>query len=193
MIQFETLGHINIVVDDTDRATAFYVEAFGAVPVQDFPHFKNVGFAQSAGFLDQPEAVEVTVRFLKLPTPEGLILELMEYHHPAGVICCRDKVAHGLGCVGHIALRVKNIDAAFEHLKTVEGVRMINESPAYRPFKIDAIQPREFRFYDEAMEQDASGKEEVCRIIGSIRYFYFLDPFGVQWELEQGHTDVGSE
>ena len=193
MIDFETLGHLNIVVDDIERATAFYVAAFGAVPVQDFPHFKNVGFAQSAGFLDKPESVEVTIRFLKLPTPEDLTLELMEYHHPAGVVCYQDKVAHGLGCVGHIALRVKNIDAAFEHLKTVEGVRMINESSAYRPFKIDAIKPHEFSFYDEGLEKNTSEKEKVCRIVGSIRYFYFLDPFGVQWELEQGHADVGSE
>lgn len=193
MIQFESLGHINIVVDDVNHATAFYGKAFGAVPIQDFPHFKNVGFAKSAGFLENPEAVDVTIRFLKLPTPEGLILELMEYHHPAGVVCCRNKVAHGLGCVGHVALRVKNIEESFDHLKAVDGVRMINRSPAYRPFKIDAIQSREFKFYDEAMEQNGEEKAKVCRIVGRIRYFYFIDPYGVQWELEQGHTDMGSE
>lgn len=193
MIQYQSLGHINIVVDDAEQATAFYTKAFGAVPVQDFPHFKNAGFARSAGFLDNPEAVDVTIRFLRLPTPEGLVLELMQYHHPAGVVCCRDKVANGLGCVGHIALRVKNIDEAFAHLRTVDGVRMINASSSYRPFKIDTIQPDEFRFYDEATEQNAKEKDDVCRIIGSIRYFYFLDPYGVQWELEQGHTDIGSE
>lgn len=193
MIQFDSLGHINIVVDDIDRATAFYGEAFGAVPAQDFPHFKNVGFARSAGFLDEPETVEVTIRFLRVPTPEGLILELMEYHQPTAVVCCRNKVAHGLGCVGHIALRVKNIDEAFEHLRTVDGVRMINASASYRPFKIDAIGPHEFKFYDKTLEQNTKEKEEVCRIVGSIRYFYFLDPYGVQWELEQGHTDIGSE
>jgi catechol 2,3-dioxygenase-like lactoylglutathione lyase family enzyme len=193
MIQYESLGHINIVVDDADRATAFYTKVFGAVPVQDFPHFKNVGFAWSAGFLDNPEAVDVTIRFLRLPTPEGLMLELKQYHHPAGIVCCHDKGANGRGCVGHIALRIKNIDEAFEHLKKVDGVRMINASSSYRPFKIDTIQPDEFRFYDETMEQNAKAKEDVCRIVGAIRYFYFLDPYGVQWELEQGHTDIGSE
>jgi len=38
-----------------------------------------------------------------------------------------------------------NIDEAFEHLKAIDGVRMINEAPEYRPFKIDYIRPDEFR------------------------------------------------
>ena len=192
MIQYDSLGHINIVVDNIERATEFYAEAFGAVPVQDFPHFRNVGFAKSAGFLGTPENVDVTIRFLGLPTRDGIFIELMEYHNPTGVVCCEAKVAHGMGCVGHIALRVKNIDEAFDHLKAIDGVRMINEAPEYMPFKIDYIRPDEFRFYDEKMEKSVEEKEKVCKIIGSIRYFYFLDPYGVQWELEQGHTDIGS-
>jgi len=192
MIQYDSLGHINIVVDDVERATEFYVKALGAVPVQDFPHFRNDGFAKSAGFLSNPENVDVTIRFLRLPTRDGIFIELMEYHNPAVVACCKDKVAHGMGCVGHIALRVKSIDEAFDHLKAIDGVRMINESREYRPFKIDDIRPDEFRYYDEKMERSVEEKEKVCKIIGSIRYFYFLDPYGVQWELEQGHTDIGS-
>ena len=193
MIEFDSLGHINIVVQDMERASAFYERAFGAVPLQEFPHFRNVGFARSAGFLEAPEAVDVTIRFLKLPTPEGVVLELMEYHHPAGVVCCENKVVNGLNCVGHIALRVKDIDAAFAHVSTVKGVRMIHSSADYRPFRIDPIEPEEFRFFDPSMEADATEKAAVCRIIGAIRYFYFLDPFGVQWEFEQGHSDMGSE
>ena len=30
----------------------------------------------------------------------------------------------------------------------------------------------------------------MCRIVGSIRFFYFLDPYGVQPEFEQGHPDT---
>ena len=193
MIQYDTLGHINIVVDDIERATDFYRNALGAEPMQDFPHFKNVGFAKSAGFLDAPEAVDVSIRFLKLPTKEGVFIELMEYHEPAGVACCECKATNDRGCVGHIALRVTNIDEAFEHLKSFDGVRMINESPEYRPFRIDDITPDQFRFFDDELESNAAGKQGVCEIVGSIRYFYFLDPYGVQWELEQGHTDIGKE
>lgn len=193
MIQYDTLGHINIVVDDIERAADFYRNALGAEPMQDFPHFKNVGFAKSAGFLDAPEEVDVSIRFLKLPTKEGVVIELMEYHEPPGVVCCEDKVTHGRGCVGHVAFRVTNIDEAFEHLKSFDGVRMINESPEYRPFRIDGITPDQFRFFDEELESNAAEKEGVCQIVGSIRYFYFRDPYGVQWELEQGHADIGNE
>lgn len=193
MIEFESLGHINIVVKDIDNASAFYERAFGAVPFQEFSHFRNVGFARSAGFLEAPETVDVSIRFLRLPTPEGVILELMEYHHPAGVICCRNKVANGLNCVGHVAMRVKDIDAAFAHIKATEGVRMINPSDDYQPFKIDSIEPNEFRFFDPSMEANAAEKQAVCLIVGSIRYFYFLDPYGVQWEFEQGHSDIGND
>ncbi len=76
MIEFDTLGHINIVVDNIEEATEFYKKLLCAVPIQDFPHLKNVGFAKSAGFLSNPEEVEVTVRFLRLPTKEGVIIEL---------------------------------------------------------------------------------------------------------------------
>ena len=193
MIDFEGLGHLKIVVKDIRRASAFYERAFGAVSLQEFPHFRNDGFARSAGFLNAPAAVDVSIRFLRLPTPEGVILELMEYHHPAGVVCCQNKVVNALNCVGHIALRVKDIDAAFAHVSAVEGVSMIHPSADYRPFKIDPIEPDEFRFFDPSKEADANEKEAVCRIIGSIRYFYFLDPYGVQWEFEQGHSDMGTE
>jgi maltose O-acetyltransferase len=193
MVQFETLGHLNIVVDDIERATAFYALAFGAAPLQEFAHFRNVGFARAAGFLEHPEELDVTIRFLGLPTPEGLVLELMQYHHPLPRPCGFEKVAHSIGCVGHISLRVTNVDEAFRHVQKIPGVRMIHASPEYRPFRIDPIEPAQFRFFDEVSERDEDKKREVCNIVSSIRYFYFVDPFGIQWEFEQGHTDIGSQ
>jgi len=59
--------------------------------------------------------------------------------------------------------------------------------------KIDAIQPHGLKLYDEAMNQHASRNEEVCRIVGSIRHLCFLDTYGVQWEFQQVHTDIGDE
>ena len=54
-----------MVVTDLEEATRFYEALFGASVEQTFPHFKNVGFARSAGFLDDPESVDVSIRFLK--------------------------------------------------------------------------------------------------------------------------------
>ena len=193
MIKFSTLGHINIVVDDIEEATDFYVRSLGASPVQDFPHFRNLGFAKSAGFMENPEEVDVSIRFLQIPTPDGVYLELMQYHRPAGDESVRTFKTNDQGGVRHVAFRVENIDETFAHLKGCEGVRMISDSPEYRPYKIDKITPEEFRFFDPSLESDESEKEKVCDIVGGIRYFYFIDPYGVQWELEQGHSDIGAE
>jgi methylmalonyl-CoA/ethylmalonyl-CoA epimerase len=67
MFSFDSLGHINVVVTDLEEATRFYQALFGASVEQTFPHFKNVGFARSAGFLDDAESVDVSIRFLKFP------------------------------------------------------------------------------------------------------------------------------
>ena len=63
----------------------------------------------------------------------------------------------------------------------------------YKPFKIDPIQVSEFRLYDPDLEADKAEKDQVCRIVGNIRYFYFIDPHGVQWEFEQGHAGIGTD
>jgi predicted enzyme related to lactoylglutathione lyase len=60
MFSFDSLGHINVVVPDLEEATRFYQTLFDATVEQTFPHFKNVGFARSAGFLEDPESVEVS-------------------------------------------------------------------------------------------------------------------------------------
>ena len=193
MIQFDTLGHINIVVDDIEEATEFYKELFGAAPIQDFPHFKNIGFAKSAGFLTNPEEVEVTVRFLQLPTKEGVMIELMQYHNPEGAYIEHYKRTNDRNCLGHIAFRVKDIEGAFEHVKNIDGVRLISGSPDYKPFKIDKIQPEEFKFFDEKLESNTEEKNNVCNIVENIWYFYIVDKYGIQWELESGHADIGSD
>lgn len=191
-IEYQSVGHINIVVDDIEEATLFYQKVFGAKPVQDFPHFRNEGFAKSAGFMENPVDVDVTIRFLELPTPEKFHLELMEYHSPKGDNIEIPFQTHDFGGVRHIALRVNNIDEAFAYVKKIKGVQMISSSEDYLPYKIDEITPEDFSFFDLDLEENKQEKEKVCKIIGNIRYFYFVDPYGVQWELEQGHEDIGS-
>lgn len=193
MIEFSTLGHICIIVDNIDESIEFYKELFGAVPVQCFSHFKNNGFAKSAGFVDNPELVDVSIAFVKIPTQEGLILELMEYHSPKGKYVENKKEATDLNLVAHIALRVKNINKAFDHVKNCNGVRLITSHKDYRPFKIDSISENDFIFYDKTLESNIEEKKQVCRIIEKIHYFYFVDKYGVQWELEEGHDDIGSK
>lgn len=41
------------------------------------------------------------------------------------------------------------------------------------------------------MENNQAAKQSVCDIVSKIRYFYFIDKYGIQWEFEQGHSDIG--
>lgn len=117
MIKYNRLSHVNIVVDDMGKAIEFYSNTLQAKPFLAFPRFRNAGFARSAGFLDNPESVCVSICFLKLPSSDEFSLELMEYHSPAGADVIHYKQTNDLGGPRHIALGVENIDEAFEHVK----------------------------------------------------------------------------
>lgn len=191
MIEFKGFGHVNIIVDDVEVASAFYEALFGAVRVQDFPHLRNRGFALSAGFLEDPDTVDVTVRFLEIPGA-NLFMELMQYHSPPGNEQIVVRRTNDLGGPRHLCLRVADIDAAFQHVLATDGARPIHASPEYRPHRIDSITPDQFRFFDPKKEADAEAKADVCEIIGGIWFFYLIDRYGIQWELEAGHDDIGS-
>lgn len=190
MIKYIGLGHICIIVDSVEQATEFYQRALGAIPIQEFPHFKNIGFAKAAGFLQEPEKVDVSISFLLLPGTK-ICLELMEYHSPLGNRKVEFFKAYDVSGVRHVCLKVANIDEAFNHLKSISGITMINQSEEYQPFRIDQITPNDFKFFDLDLENSLEEKEKVCQVVGNTRYFYFLDPYGIQWELEQGHDDIG--
>ncbi len=190
MIKLNGLGHINIVVDDINFASDFYQRIFNAIPEQEFTRFKNIGFAKAAGFLDNPERVEVSIRFLKIPGA-NIFLELMQYHNPTKLTPIIERKTYELGGPRHICLKVTNIIEAFNFLKEQDGIKMINSSNEYKPHKIDPIQPNEFVFFDVNKEANLNAKKRACEIAKDISYFYFIDQYGVQWELEQGHAEIG--
>lgn len=183
MIQFEGLGHINIVVDDIHEAANYYENLFGAVKRKILPHFKNIGFAKSAGFLKNPELVDVSIMVMEIPDAR-VFFELFQYHHPKGSQTIKRAETNDLGGVRHVCFNVKNIDAAFNSIKDKE-IKMINASPEYKPFKIDSIGVDNFNFFDPTLEKNLEAKQKVCEMIGHIRYFYFIDKYGVQWEFEE--------
>ncbi len=185
-MKLKSFGHISIVVDDVDRATQFYRESLGAVPVHEAAHFKNIGFAKGAGFLNNPGEVDVSIRFLTLPLAAPVFLELMQYHAPVGNGHVRDAKTNDVGGPRHICLRVENADEAFEHLKGCPGVRMINGSPDYKPYKLDTVSAHQVRLFDPQLEANPQAKEQMCELVGKLKFFYFVDPYGVQWEIEEG-------
>jgi methylmalonyl-CoA/ethylmalonyl-CoA epimerase len=193
MFSFDSLGHVNVVVTDLEEATRFYGELFGASVEQTFPHFKNVGFARSAGFLDDPESVDVSIRFLKfsLKRSEDLFLELFIFHRPPGRQEIMPRKTNDVGGPRHVCLRVTNIDEVFAHVKSIAGVHLINESPEYRPYFISPIKPRAIEL-PRASQETAEAKEAICEIVKGIRFFYAIDRYGIEWEFEEGHADIGT-
>ncbi len=68
---------------------------------------------------------------------------------------------------------------------------MINTTEDYKVYQISKTEPSDFHYFDEAKENDAEGKQKAADILGNTKYFYFIDKYGLQWEFEQGHTDIG--
>jgi catechol 2,3-dioxygenase-like lactoylglutathione lyase family enzyme len=157
------ISHLNIVVEDIEYATEFYGRTLGFVQahnvrgVMDYKGLTRETFARDAGFLDGK--VNVDIRFLKHPST-GLYIELMKYYSPVGSQDVVYRNTNDLGGIRHVALEVSNAEKVFYYLKQQPDVKMINESEQYGP------------------------PEELSPV--TIKFFYWLDPWGVQWEMEEG-------
>lgn len=162
------------------------------VPYQIFRNFKNTGFSKAAGFLSNAAEIELHIAFLDIPNT-GLTLELMQYITPETDNKVETNEVYTIAGVRHVALKVNNIEQAFEKVSKMSGIELISSSENYKPYKIDAIQNTDFMFCDPMLECDMAKKREVVDCIGQTKYFYFRDKYGVQWEFEQGHTDVGND
>jgi methylmalonyl-CoA/ethylmalonyl-CoA epimerase len=181
-VSFTGLSHINIVVDDINIGSEYYKTLFNAVDKVEFTRFKNISFAKSAGFMNDPEKVELTLKFLYIPGA-NLTLELMQYHYPKGKDYGQSKKTNDIG-FGHISLNVTNIEETFNFISK-QDIKLISSDRNYKPFKIDDITNDEFHFFDPKMENNTEGKNKFCDLISNTKYFYFIDKYGIQWEFEQ--------
>ena len=162
------ISHLNVVVEDIEYATEFYQrtmgfeQAYNARGIMDYPSVTRETFARDAGFLDG--IVDVHIRFLKHPTA-GIYIELMTYRFPVGSSEVVYRNTNDMGGIRHVAMEVSNAEKVFYYLKEQPDVKLINDSPDYGP------------------------PEELTPV--TITFFYWLDPWGVQWEMEEGRP-VGS-
>lgn len=158
------LSHVNVVVPSVAEATEFYGRVLGFEQAydadgqkMDYAGVEMKPFALDAGILDAK--VNVDVRFLKHPQA-NIYLELMAYHVPKGsrTIPPQPKT-FDMGGPRHIAMEVSNCKEVFDFLRRQEGVTMINRSKDYYPVKLDGF---------------------------PITFFYWIDKYGIQWEMESG-------
>ena len=184
------LSHICIFVDDMEQAVDYYRALLGVQPDHCLSHWKNEGFFKAGGFVEQAADGDVSIAFVNVPGTK-LTLELMQYHSPKGRTEPVIFAANDVSGARHVALKVTNIEAAFAHIKSMPDTHLINETGAYRVYQIDKTQPSEVRFFDQAPGETDGRNIETANILGQVCYFYFIDRYGLQWEFEQGHTDIG--
>lgn len=184
------LSHICIFVDDMEQAVAYYRDLLGVEPDHCLPHWKNEGFFKAGGFVDEAADGDVSIAFVNVPGTK-LTLELMQYHYPKGRTEPVVFAANDVSGARHVALKVTNIEAAFAHIQSMPDTRLINETEAYRVYQISETRPEEVRFFNQAPGETDGRNTETAKILGQVRYFYFIDRYGLQWEFEQGHTDIG--
>ena len=190
MPKFSGLSHICIFVDELSEAVAYYQKLLGAVPDHFLWHWKNEGFFKAAGFIDWAKDGEVSIAFLNIPGTK-LTLELMQYHNPKGRKNPVFFAANDVSGARHVALKITNIDEAFQHIKHMPDTRLINTDGGYKVFKISETKPSEVQFFGQEPGKIDERNEETANILSNVRYFYFIDKYGLQWEFEQGHTDIG--
>lgn len=184
------LSHICIFVDDMEQAVDYYRALLGVQPDHCLSHWRNKGFFQAGGFVDEAADGDVSIAFVNVPGTK-LTLELMQYHYPKGRTEPVIFAANDVSGARHVALKVTNIEAAFAHIQSMPDTRLINETEAYRVYQISKTRPEEVRFFDQAPGETDERNAETANILGQVRYFYFIDRYGLQWEFEQGHTDIG--
>ncbi|WP_028862574.1 nucleoside hydrolase [Psychromonas aquimarina] len=163
------VSHLNVIVDDVDKAAAFYQRTLGFEQAydeegkMDYPNLTLPSFAKDAGFLDGK--VDVDIRFLHHPTA-GLYLELMCYHTPQGEQNVSIKNTNDMGGIRHAALEVNDVFEAFEYLKEQPGVELLH--------------------YPKSKREDEEAAPPMMLNPFPVAFFYWRDPYGVQWEMEGG-------
>lgn len=188
---FIGLSHVCIIVDDIMEAFSYYERILGAIPDQCIPHYQNIGFFQAAGFIKEAETSDISIGFLDVPGA-NLTLEIMEYHNPEGRKTPIVFKANDVSGARHVALKVTNIEEAFDYIKSQPDTTFINETPDYKVYQISETSPDDFYYFNKEKEADLQGKQKAADILGHVKYFYFIDKYGLQWEFEQGHTDIGN-
>ena len=190
MPSFTGLSHVCIFVDDMMEAVSYYQKLLGAVPDHYLSHWRNRGFFQAGGFLEEAEEGDVSIAFVNVPGTK-LTLELMQYHYPEGRKEPVIFAANDVSGARHVALKVTNIDEAFLHVKSMPDTRLINQTDAYQAFQISETLPSEVHFFDQDLRETDERNVQTAKILSGVRYFYFIDRYGLQWEFEQGHSDIG--
>ena len=110
------LDHIGFTVSDLDRSIPFYATLLGTAPSLRLRW--TPGEHEFVGRIIGYPGLELEGAFL--PMPGGGVLELLQYHHPAGIPA--DMETYNVGN-GHLGLRSEDIHADYERLRDLVAFR----------------------------------------------------------------------
>ncbi|ABM03677.1 Inosine/uridine-preferring nucleoside hydrolase [Psychromonas ingrahamii 37] len=151
-------SHLNIIVSDLAM-------------MDDATRFykRTLGFREAWSVWLSPESCEHFARDAGFADGKGKVmvrflihpnaqfhLELMYYEYPKGNQKISFHKTNDVGGIRHVALEVNNILEVYDWLKNQEGVKMLSDTPP------------------EKLTPDPQ------------TFFYWIDPYGVQWEMEEG-------
>ena len=164
----QAISHLNVVVDDIEEASEFYRTVLGFEPAfnaegpMDYREVDLASFARDAGFDDG--RVKVDVLFLRHPAI-GVYLELFKYHYPKGDQTIHRRQTNDLGGIRHVAVAVPDAVAAHAFIRSQK------QAYAERGLRISIL-----------------GEDHIPEELTPFPYkfFYWIDPWGVQWEMEEG-------
>lgn len=189
-LSLDRLNHLHVVVDDLDRASAFYRDVFGSIEMQSHHDLVNTGLATYYGRGDRPESLRVSLRFIALPdviTLKLVKIDDLDYHGSSyrGPSNAAAGYPADYG-VGPISVVVSDLDAAYSELLAIA-----RDYDA--PYRIQLLSPPTFLspllpHQIGATEHSAlKGEDAVLAAIAEKfaerAKFMMIDPFGVKWEF----------
>ena len=134
------IDHVNIVVDDIERAAQFYGEVLGLV--RGFEKTLEGAWIEKVTGISGARALCV---FMEVPNAKTR-LELLQFLTPQGTSFSQNKMPNARG-IRHIAFTVDNLDALIENLQKW-NVEIVSE-PVEVPFAVGNLgRKRLFYFYD---------------------------------------------
>jgi catechol 2,3-dioxygenase-like lactoylglutathione lyase family enzyme len=121
----KNIRHAAIVVSDLSRTRIFYEEFFGFKLVKED--------IETGPFIEKVVGISnVKIHWVKLRTPNGVIIELLKYISPENKISKEQQVSNHLGH-SHLAFTVESMNDFIERFLAIGG-KMIN-SPMMNPEK----------------------------------------------------------
>lgn len=202
-INYVGLAHLHVVVDDLDVASAFYREVLGFVEMQSHHDLINRGLNVYWGLAEDPESLEVSLRFMALPGLLTLKLTKLVYrpYYVQGRSYGGEKyqrtdrsttnlapemgLGHNRG-LGPISIVVDDLERTYEVL--LEHARAYGTRHKVRllspPTFLSPLLPHQTGATEHSM---LFGQMEILDQLANVfperAKFQMIDPFGVRWEF----------